>query len=632
MEKGFTMRAVSHRIPTEFGNEVYVALEDFDRRLYFRWDLTTDTINLNEPVPQNNYDIPLKIACASSMLWHSALIHPDETHLLRVYLHTIFRHRERYRNRTRNTSCKMRLRDRSRMDYLWSEIHIITYYDGLKPVVAYGNIRNIQAQKLWQQRVEREAAHDKLTGLLNKDACKKRIVDYLSGLSRDIDQAAMLLIDADGFKGINDTFGHLFGDAVLTDMGNAIIHNFRHSDIKGRIGGDEFIVLFRNMTNVPVLKDRCERLIHNLNRKYKNGKEELPFSISIGASFYPEHGTSYTELFKHADRALYEAKSQGKNQYMIYHPSLIGQASVTNHRAPVDFEGLQQKAFKDNMIEFIFRLLYETNSPEATISLSLGMFGKQFNLDRVAVDRFNPATNQYTTAFEWLSPNGVSLKPQEHREDISRLLCLRNNMVLSGYKATSYGVMSICEDTAEKEEKYQECIQFFQLGAFAHCLISHGSDTLGCIGFESTAPHVFKEEAIRELSIFAVILGNILLTPHDDNKLRQQNAHLRDLLDHMQEIIYVIDKITMQPVYFNRTIRQALPDGMAKQPCYQLFHKRQTPCPDCPVQKLSGEGSEYIQCEIDNWNSGAKICSRACNLFWDDTSGRPLALVIQEPF
>ena len=81
-----------------------------------------------------------------------------------------------------------------------------------------------------------------------------------------------------------------------------------------------------------------------------------------------------------------------------------------------------------------------------------------------------------------------------------------------------------------------------------------------------------------------------------------------------------------------QTIRQALPDGMAKQPCYQLFHKRQTPCPNCPVQKLSGEGSEYIQCEIDNWNSGAKICSRACNLFWDDTNGRPLALVIQEPF
>lgn len=89
MEKGFTMRAVSHRIPTEFGNDVYVALEDFDRRLYFRWDLTTDTIDLNKPVPQNNYDIPSKIACASSMLWHSALIHPDETHLLRVYLHTI---------------------------------------------------------------------------------------------------------------------------------------------------------------------------------------------------------------------------------------------------------------------------------------------------------------------------------------------------------------------------------------------------------------------------------------------------------------------------------------------------------------------------------------------------------------
>lgn len=627
------MDTTKHRIPTTFGSDVFAALEDFDRRIYFRWDLATDSLEFKKPIPHHLYDIGTGLSQASTSLWHSGLIHPDDVPIFRFFLHNLYRRRARYLGGTCSQACKIRIRHHNKRDYLWSEIHIITYFDNRQPVIAFGNIRNIQAQKLWKQRIERAASLDKLTGLLNKETTCTRATEYLTSLSQDNDLAGLLLIDADGFKEINDSFGHLFGDAVLTDMGNAISHNFRQTDIKGRVGGDEFMVILRNLSSVDILHKRCQALLKNLQRHYQSGAQDLPFSISIGAALYPEHGTSYTELFNHADRALYESKSHGKNQYTLYRSSLLGHASVSNHRDSGDFEDLQQRAFKDNMIEFIFKLLYETNSPDATISMSLGMFGKLFKLDRVVLELFDPNTNQYQTAYEWLSPHGVSLKDNQHNSDTILPLSQRDELIRNGYKATSYGVMSICEDISKADIPYHAAMSRLQLGSFAHCMITHGSETLGSIGFECCRPRTYQGECIHDLSIFAVILGNILLTSYSDDKLRLQNTHLRDLLDHMQEMVYVVDKITLMPIYFNQTIRQTLSESSSGMPCYELFHKRMTPCPDCPVQRLSCEGNEYILCQLRNWDEQRPTLSRACNLHWSENENDPpLAMVIQDPF
>ncbi|MCH3958395.1 MAG: GGDEF domain-containing protein [Selenomonas sp.] len=626
------MNSVNHKIPPAFTDEVYAALEKFDRRIYFHWDLTQDILKVNTSTPDTSYDLPELLSDASTQLWLAELIHPEDVFRLRLYLHSIFHRPPRYANGTRNHSCKLRLYGRKQHSYVWSEIHIITYFDGHRPVAAFGNIRNIQAQKLWQQRIEQEASHDKLTGLLNKDATQTQISTVLSTMSPQHDQAALLLIDADGFKNINDSFGHLFGDAVLTDIGKAIEHNFRQSDLKGRVGGDEFVVFLPNSSDVNIIKIRCEQLLTQLKRDYTNGDSSLPFSVSIGISQYPEHGITYTNLFKHADRALYESKSMGRSRYTIYQNSLFGSNQSTSQRNPDAFADLQQKAFNDNMIECIFMLLYETNSPETTTELSIGMFGKRFNLDRVSIDGFDHDTNQYTNRYEWLSPRAVSLRQQNHEENIADLITAHNNLVLSQYKPTPYGVMSICPDSSVLEAKYQAEAQTMGLKSFAHCLISHGTDTLGCVGFESSQPQEFSQEIISSLSIFSVILGNILL-PHDsDASIKQENEHLRDILNHMQEMIYIVDKITMKPLYYNQAIRQLVSSSSNQYPCYHLFHNRDSLCPDCPVRKLSGEGSEYIDTTLDNWIAGTPVHTRACNLCWGDEKSQPLAMVVQEPF
>lgn len=615
-------------IPTEFTPDVLAALEEFDRRIYFKWNLENDTITLRQPLPHTFYDLSYLVSHCSSQLWLDGFIHPSDIHLLHTYLRVINAASPRFHDRRCRLSCKMRLRARNKKDYIWSEIHAVTYFKGSKPIVAFGNIKNIQAQKIHELRMERDAKIDKLTGLLNKDAAKACAYQYFATLSPDIDQMALLLIDADGFKDINDTFGHLFGDGVLVEMGNVLTHTFRHTDIIGRIGGDEFIVLLKDVNNIDHLHERCKTLISNMSRSYQSGNRTLPFSVSVGVSLYPDHGLTLTELFKHADRALYESKSRGKNCYTFYKYSLIGMASVTNHRSPEDFIELQQKTFKDNMIEFIFMLLYETKSHTATITQSLHMLGMQFQLDRVAAYDYDSATTNYSTVYEWLSPSGVSLKANTEDKAFTAIKNLHNQMVISRYQPTPYGVMSICEDTSLLDEQYKDAAKKLNIGAFAYCLISHGTDTLGCVGFESRLPMKFSEEMNKALSTFTVMLGNILLFNQSAKKAQSDNKQLRALLDHMPEIVYVVDKITMEPVYFNETIRQTLHSIATAEPCYQLFHGRSLPCKNCPVKKLSGDGNEYIKLNIDNWGCG-KMSSFACNLLADGIT-QPLALVVQE--
>ncbi len=626
-------------IPTEFNEDVMHQLQTYEHILYFKWDLMKDTMDFMDSPENTPFDFQQHIEQASTALWVSHLIYPEDLPQMEDYLDKTFMHQIHDENGRQHTAIKLRMLGKDRPKdvdysdehYLWVDLNVLTYYDDNGPVVAFGYIRNINAQHISHLKLEHQAEHDLLTGLLNKPSMQHRVEEYLANLDPHGMPPALLIIDADGFKAINDNFGHLFGDAVLTDMAMAITKNFRHSDIIGRIGGDEFMVLFCEMPSVELVKKRCAALGDTLRHTYQNGDEELPFSVSIGIALCPDHGTTYEELFQHADRALYEAKSKGRDQYCLYHASLFGNASVTTTRDPMDTADMQQTAFRDNMIEFIFKLLYETNSPDATISLTLGMFGKQFNLDRVAVDRYSELSNQYTTVFEWLSPNGVSTREEFRTKDDTELLNLKNELVLSQYQPSSYGVMALCNDTREAAAKYQEALSRFRVGSYAHIRITHGSEDMGCVGFEAaSAPRNFTDEELRGLSIFSVLLGNILLSRESDELLIRSNRHLRDILDHMQEFIYVIDKETYEPVFFNRTIRQAIESVSVNLPCYKRFHGLEEPCYNCPVSHLSKEGNEYLEGILYNWGGPTPV--RTYNIEWDAEKHKICALIIQDPF
>ena len=616
-------------IPKEFDKDIYNILNDVDNMLYFQWNLKSDILKFTSSVKNADYDFPQIANPASTFLFGGDFIHPEDSAEFNDFLDKMFWLKHSDSVDYRVFSIKVRLKGKDDCGYLWSELRLVVYLDDTGPVMAFGCISNINVKQLWQIELQHSAEHDVLTGFYNKVAYQKRVEEYLAKLTpRDL-PPALLIIDADGFKAINDSFGHLFGDGVLADMGLAIRSNFKQNDIIGRIGGDEFIVLLCELPSLEVLDKRCNAVLKSLDRTYESNNNKLPFSVSIGVALYPEHGTSYVDLFKKADRALYDSKSRGKNCYSIYRSSLIGRSiSVTSNRDPKHAEEMRQKAFQDNMLEFILNLFYETQNQDITISMCLGLFGKQFNLDRVAVDYLNRSSGQYTNAFEWLSPNGVSLRSND--SNIKDALVVRYSLINSMYKATPFGVMSTCKSTSQLGARYEMMAETLNLESFLYCKVSHGMNDIGCVGFETSSDHEFSKEEISRLSIFSVLLGNMLLNHRTDNLSERMSKHLQNILDHMQEFIYVVDKDTYEPIFFNMAIRQTLLKASDDEPCYKKFHNFDKPCEGCPLSRLSKHGSEYIDLTLKNW--GVETSVRAYNIHWEDEQDKNLALIIQSSF
>lgn len=198
--------------------------------------------------------------------------------------------------------------------YQWFSIcfKILQDRDG-RPLKHIGRMSNINAKKQEENRLRREAQTDMLTGLRNKITFEQEAAQALE----DGGHAGLIAVDVDDFKGVNDTYGHLFGDEVLRAVSSTLRETFRASDIIGRIGGDEFAVFACAADDEEAIRNRCAELLARLAAiDFPNGYR---ISASLGVSFAPCHGKDYPTLFSNADAALYHLKKHGgKGGYAVY--------------------------------------------------------------------------------------------------------------------------------------------------------------------------------------------------------------------------------------------------------------------------------------------------------------------------
>ncbi len=175
--------------------------------------------------------------------------------------------------------------------------------------------KDIDAQMKEEQRLIFAAKMDKMTMLLNRETTMEQIKQVLN-IDEDSTHA-LYMIDVDNFKTLNDTRGHQRGDEFLVNLASEIRKNFRDSDIVGRIGGDEFFALMRNVPGEAAAAAKAQELlqaIQNVCAEYST----VQLSASIGVSLYPDNAKCMEELYAKADDALYQAKRKGKNQFVFY--------------------------------------------------------------------------------------------------------------------------------------------------------------------------------------------------------------------------------------------------------------------------------------------------------------------------
>lgn len=187
---------------------------------------------------------------------------------------------------------------------------------------AVGRIIDIHEKKLKELEIEARAERDPLTGLYNKVTTRELIEASLQDVTEKNTVNALMMVDLDNFKAINDNLGHAVGDQVLVDVAANIRSNFKGRDIIGRIGGDEFIIFMRDVSeikNAQMLGCKLNRL---LTLSYPGEKGSITVTASMGIAFSGMHGNSFQELYENADKALYVTKKCGKSGCTTYEPGM----------------------------------------------------------------------------------------------------------------------------------------------------------------------------------------------------------------------------------------------------------------------------------------------------------------------
>ena len=201
---------------------------------------------------------------------------------------------------------------------IWANLEIRMHRDSHTGDILCGMLhRNIDERKSKEEALQLKAEHDPLTGLYNRLALEqltnRRLAQHKTTMT-----AALIMLDIDNFKKVNDQFGHTFGDFVLQFVSRKMRSIFRENDVLGRIGGDEFAVFLDDMPSTERLVAKGEELRQLMSSDITDNGKSMHLSVSLGIAFAPRDGMDFQTLYHHADEAAYVAKKTGKDRLEVY--------------------------------------------------------------------------------------------------------------------------------------------------------------------------------------------------------------------------------------------------------------------------------------------------------------------------
>lgn len=536
----------------------------------FEWDMATDKVDYSNTWEKIFGFAPIRDRMRANLVGGTHF-HPDDLPLVLDGIGNIENGSPYEMVEARIATAKGR--------YLWCRLRATALRDAEGNLVKIaGVIINIDAEKQEARALQDRAERDSLTKLLNKDAGRRQAQEYFSRFPEGVN-SALMIIDLDDFKLVNDRYGHLFGDSVLTKAAREIKKLFRNQDIVARIGGDEFMVVMRGVSDRALVESRCQRLLAIFQSIFKTQQYELPMSCSIGIALSPEHGKDYYDLFNRADQALYWAKKQGKNGYVFYDEDReknlfqSGAASAVNNRIDSDEEpGLAD----DNLVRYAFQRLYSSKNVQRSVNDILELVGRKLNVSRVYVFE-NSEDNRYcSNTFEWcnegIEPQIQNLQNISYDEDIAGYVDMYNEQ----------GIF-YCPDINELPGNIYDIVAPQGIKSLLHCAIREGGVFRGYIGFDECAQlRYWTKEQIQTLTYFAEMLSLFLLKQRKHEKSLVYAQELQTILDNQNAWIYIIDPDDCRLKYLNAKTHTLAPDVTPGMRCYEALMGRSQRCAGCP--------------------------------------------------
>jgi diguanylate cyclase (GGDEF)-like protein/PAS domain S-box-containing protein len=182
--------------------------------------------------------------------------------------------------------------------------------------------RDVSDRLQLMQQITWQAGHDPLTGLPNRSLLADRLEQAISNSQRQDKLLVVGILDLDGFKEVNDLYGHELGDQLLKEVAQRFLHDVRGGDTVARLGGDEFVLLLNDVDDIDDMEVALDRVLMDVARPYQIDDRQVQISASIGVTVYPLNDADPESLLRHADQAMYQAKQAGRNRYSMFDVTL----------------------------------------------------------------------------------------------------------------------------------------------------------------------------------------------------------------------------------------------------------------------------------------------------------------------
>lgn len=220
---------------------------------------------------------------------------------------------------------------------------------------------DITKRKKAEAYILKQANFDSLTGLVNRHLFNERLTHALNHAARTDEQIAILFIDLDRFKHVNDSLGHSAGDELLQEVSSRLLKIVRKSDTVARFGGDEFALILQNMTDLKSLEFMVVEILNDIAQPYLLQQRESFISASIGITLYPDDGNDPETLLRNADSAMYRAKAKGRNDYQFFTQSMTDE--INRHK---DMENAMHHALKNEEFTLCYQPIKDLVNHEIT--------------------------------------------------------------------------------------------------------------------------------------------------------------------------------------------------------------------------------------------------------------------------
>lgn len=438
---------------------------------------------------------------------------------------------------------------------------------------------------------------DVLTGLPGKALVKNRIERFLQESGKDV-LHALFIVDLDDFRIINDSYGHLMGDRMLARIADKIYGQFRGTDIVGRIGGDEFVILLTGLKDRSAADKRASLLIRSLNEIDISASQKYDFSSSIGISVYPQDGVCFDELFRKAGTALYTAKHSGKGQYRYY---LDLPDQYRPETAKMGTDGSRREGGggpKTDFEESLFRLYFSFRDDTAAMDAVIDAAARKFRLNHVfAYEITEPDLK--CGLYEWNADAAIRYK------NVAGNMNLGDGLLMQEFLNDG---MLCCPDTGMLPERCRNYFERLDYTAVLSVTITdENGNRCGFAGFsERDGAREWTQEEKSCLRLIARLTEIGSIRKRRTEYLEQRCKALLEVFYRMPGKAFIIDD-SFRILHVNE---EALKTGGAVEgdKCYAALQGKSASCSDCPVKKLNRSRNTY--------ESGVFVCAwgRGCRI------------------